>query len=309
MEHLDGSGRLREALKASLRTYGAADLSSDPVRFPHRFEDRADVEVAAFLAASFAFGNVVQILSFLERMFGALGPSPHAALTARRPLSPSRITGLSHRFISGEGVHRFLRCVRAALLEHGSLEALYRRCTEREDCDPRLRMAAFLARFRESWGRRIARERDFLFPDPRKGSACKRHNLFLRWVVRAGDGVDLGIWTALSPRHLIVPLDTHMARLGKWLGLTARNTADWRMAEEITDAFRAVCPEDPVRFDFALTRIGILKACTLPVRGRCGLCPLCVACRMGAIPDRPAPGQGGRTRGKKLVLPTLPPVG
>src|SRR4030066_1437206 len=83
------------------------------------------------------------------------------------------------------------------------------------------------------------------------------HNLFLRWVVRAGDGVDLGLWTALSPRHLIVPLDTHMARLGKWLGLTSRSSADWRMAEEITGAFRAVCPEDPVRFDFALTRIGI----------------------------------------------------
>src|SRR4030042_6372843 len=286
--------RASEALKASPRPEGAADLASDPVRFPHRFEDRADVEVAAFLAAAFAFGNVVQILVCLERMFGALGPSPHAALTARRPLSPSRITGLSHRFISGEGVHRFLLCVRAALLEHGSLEALYRRCTEREDCDPRLRMAAFLARFRESWGRRIARERGFLFPDPRKGSACKRHNLFLRWVVRAGDGVDLGIWTALSPRHLIVPLDTHMARLGKWLGLRGRNTADWRMAEEITDAFRAGCPEDPVRFHFALTRIGILKACTLPVRGRCGLCPLCVACRMGASPDRPPARHGVR---------------
>jgi uncharacterized protein (TIGR02757 family) len=309
MEHLEGGGRLREALSASLRVYGAADLASDPVRFPHRFEGREEVEVAAFLAASFAFGNVAQILSFLERMFGALGPSPHAALTSRRPLSPSRIPGLSHRFISGEGVHRFLLCVRAALLENGSLEDLYRRATDREECDPQLRMAAFLARFRESWGRRIARERDFLFPDPRKGSACKRHNLFLRWVVRRGDGVDFGIWTALSPRQLIVPLDTHMARLGTWLGLTARKTADWRMAEEITAAFRTVCPEDPVRFDFALTRIGILKACTLPVRGSCGLCPLGIACRKGAIPDRPSPGRGGRARGKKLVLPTLPPVG
>src|SRR3990170_5021834 len=115
MEHLDGSGRLREALSASLRAYGVADLSSDPVRFPHRFEDRADIEVAAFLAASFAFGNVVQILAFLEKIFGALGPSPHAALTARRHLSPARVTGLYHRFISGEGVHRFLLCVRAAL--------------------------------------------------------------------------------------------------------------------------------------------------------------------------------------------------
>ena len=261
------------------------------------------------MAASFAFGNVAQILAFLERVFRVLGPSPHATLTARRPLSPSQVTGLSHRFISPSGVHRFLLCLRAALLEHGSLEALYQRGRDRGGGDPRSWLAGFLASFRESWREKIPRERNFLFPDPGKGSACKRHNLFLRWVVREGDGVDLGLWTALSPRHLIVPLDTHMARLGTWLGLTSRSSADWRMAEEITGAFRAVCPEDPVRFDFALTRIGILKACTLPVRGTCGRCPLGVACRGGASPDGLAPRQGGQAPGKKMVLPVLPPLG
>ena len=143
------------------------------------------------------------------------------------------------------------------------------------------RLARFLDRFREAWGEAIPRERDFLFPDPRKGSACKRHHMFLRWVVRGEDGVDLGIWTVLSPRDLIVPVDTHMARLGRWLGLTARRTADGRMAEEITEAFRAVCPEDPVRFDYPLTRIGILKACTSLTRGRCARCPLGTACSSG----------------------------
>ena len=152
---------------------------------------------------------------------------------------------------------------------------------EREGGGARAWLAGFLACFREAWGDRIPRERDFLFPDPRKGSACKRHNLFLRWVVRGGDGVDLGIWTVLGPRQLIVPVDTHMARLGKWLGLTSRHTVDGKMAEEITDAFRAVCPEDPVRFDFALNRIGILKACTVATRGTCGLCPLGPACSGG----------------------------
>jgi len=223
-------------------------------------------------------------------MFRVLGPSPHAALTGRRPVSPSRVAGLSHRFISRHGVHRFLLCVRAALLEHGSLEALYRRGMEREEGGARVWLANFLSWFRDAWGDTIPREGNFLFPDPSKGSACKRHNLFLRWVVRGGDGVDLGIWTALSPRHLIVPLDTHMARMGKWMGLSTRNTADWRMAEEITGAFRAVCPEDPVRFDFALTRIGILKACTLVSRGRCVLCPLGYACSKGEEPARPRAG-------------------
>jgi len=163
---------------------------------------------------------------------------------------------------------------------------------ERGGGDARARLATFLAPFREAWGEEIRRERDFLFPDPRKGSACKRHNLFLRWMVRGGDGVDLGIWTVLDPRQLIVPVDTHMARLGRWLGLTSRRTVDWRMAEEITDGFRVVCPEDPVRFDYALTRIGILSVCTAATRGTCVLCPLGPACSGGRRPLR-LRGKGG----------------
>lgn len=237
--------------------------------------------MAAFVAASFAFGNVSQILRFLEKLFAILGPSPHAALTARRPLGTSRVAGLSHRFISAAGVHRFLLCVRAALRGHGSLEALFRLGMAGGEPDVRMSLSRFLGAFRLSWGDPLSRERDFLFPDPRKGSACKRHNLFLRWMVRGGDGVDLGLWTALAPRHLIVPLDTHMARLGRWLALSDRAAADWKMAEEITGAFRSVCPEDPVRFDYALTRIGILKSCTAVSRGVCGRCPLVFACPGG----------------------------
>ena len=262
-------------------------MSTDPVRFPHRFADRADAEVAAFVAASFAFGNVVRMLPFLERLFRVLGPSPLATLTAGRPVPPSRVVDLSYRFISPRGVHRFLFCVRTALLAYGSLEALYRRAREREAGGARAWLAGFLSSFREAWGDAIPRERDFLFPDPRKGSACKRHNLFLRWMVRGGDGVDLGLWTVLATPQLIVPVDTHMARLGKWLGLTARHSADWGMAEEITDAFRAVCPEDPVRFDFVLTRIGILKACTRVSRGTCVRCPLALACSGGTTEFSP----------------------
>ena len=111
-------------------------------------------------------------------------------------------------------------------------------------------------------GEDLRRERDFLFPRPERGSACKRHNLFLRWVVRGPDGVDLGLWSAVSPRDLVVPLDTHMARLGGALGLTGRKTPDWGMAEEITDSLRLVCPEDPVKFDYPLTRLGI-SGCAL----------------------------------------------
>lgn len=168
--------------------------------------------------------------------------------------------------------------MRAAYLAHGSLENLYRRGIANPDAGARERLARFLDAFRAAWGKELPRQRDFLFPDPRKGSACKRHNLFLRWMVRGGDGVDLGIWTALSPRDLIVPLDTHMIRMGRMMGLTSRATPGWKMAEEITAAFRAVSREDPVKFDFALTRIGIMGECAPKRGGVCELCPVVGIC-------------------------------
>ena len=246
--------------------------------FPHRYADPLDAEAAAFIAASFAFGGVLQIRNFLSRLFDALPPFPHAALTAAKPIGRRQLEGLSHRFISSDGVYRFLRCVRSAYLEHGSLERLYLAARGGEPPDFRRDLSRFLAGFRERWGEMLPRQRDFLFPRPERGSACKRHNLFLRWVVRGPDGVDLGLWTAVSPQDLVVPLDTHMARLGGWLGLTRRNTPDWRMAEEITEALRAVCPEDPVKFDYPLTRLGILRLCTNPRRGICGDCPVAPLC-------------------------------
>jgi uncharacterized protein (TIGR02757 family) len=202
-------------------------------------------------------------------------------LTAAKPIGRRSVAGLSHRFISSEGVYRFLRCVRAAYLEHGSLERLYIAGRGGDAPDLRRDLARFLGGLRDRWGEEdLGRERDFLFPRPERGSACKRHNLFLRWVVRDKDGVDLGLWRAVSPRDLIVPLDTHMARLGSALGLTRRKTQDWRMAEEITDSLRLVCPEDPVKFDYPLTRLGILGVCTRSRRGVCRRCPVAPLCSL-----------------------------
>lgn len=161
---------------------------------------------------------------------------------------------------------------------------MYLQAMESSGTSARERLAGFLGGFRAEWGPRLSRQRDFLFPDPRKGSACKRHNLFLRWMVRRNDGVDLGIWAVPAPADLVVPLDTHMARMGRMLGLTRRRSADWRMAEEITAAFRGVCPDDPVKYDYALTRIGILRECTPRRPGACGACALARKCAGSRIP-------------------------
>jgi uncharacterized protein (TIGR02757 family) len=255
-----------------------AGLSPDPVLFPHRYPDPGDAEVAAFVASSFAFGGVLQIRGFLERLFELLSPSPLAALTAPLPVPRDAVVGMSHRFVSPDGVFLFLRAVREGCLAHGSLERLYLDGRGGDPPDLRRDLARFLSWFRARWGSVLPRQRDFLFPRPERGSACKRHNLFLRWVVREADGVDLGLWKAVSPRDLVVPLDTHMARMGEWLGLTRRKTRDWRMAEEITAAFRAIRPEDPVGFDYPLTRIGILRVCTRPRKGLCSSCPVAPLC-------------------------------
>lgn len=168
--------------------------------------------------------------------------------------------------------------MRNAYLEHGSLEEMYRKGLGTPREGTRESLTRFLDGFRAEWGRGLPPQRNFLFPDPRKGSACKRHNLFLRWMVRGGDGIDLGIWKVISPQDLIVPLDTHMIRMGRWMGLTSRATPGWKMAEEITAAFRAVCPEDPVKYDFALTRIGIMGECTPKRGGNCDLCAVAKVC-------------------------------
>ncbi|MBP2673590.1 MAG: hypothetical protein H6Q84_430 [Deltaproteobacteria bacterium] len=176
--------------------------------------------------------------------------------------------------------------MREGCLAHGSLERLYIAGRGPDAPDLRRDLARFLSWFRARWGSALPRQRDFLFPRPERGSACKRHNLFLRWVVREADGVDLGLWKAVAPRDLVVPLDTHMARMGEWLGLTRRRTRDWRMAEEITAAFRAIRPEDPVGFDYPLTRIGILRVCTLPRKGICSGCPVAPLCSRKEEADR-----------------------
>lgn len=276
MARIVSSASLKKALTSVHSARGKEFISSDPVEFVHRYRSRKDKEAVAFIAASFAFGGVAQIRSFLARLLVALGPFPHTALAGPLPVPSKRIEGMRHRFISPAGVRRFLECMRAAYLKHGSLEEMYRMGIEEPGA--RERLGRFLEGFRAAWGRNLPRERDFLFPDPAKGSACKRHNLFLRWMVRGDDGIDLGIWSVLSPRDLIVPLDTHMARMGRWMGLTRRAAPGWKMAEEITAAFRAVCPEDPVKYDFALTRIGILGECTPRRVGTCDLCPVAKVC-------------------------------
>lgn len=259
-------------------------LASDPVRIPRRYPSRDDREAAALLSALYAYGNVKSMGAFLETLFGRLGPRPARAL---REGSFSAIP--AYRFQSSADGEALLRGVGVLLRRHGSLEAAF----AFGDGGPEEKLEVFARSLR------AAAERDtpglrHLLPLPSGGSACKRWRLFLRWVVRPDDGVDLGLWTVLSPSDLVVPLDTHLSRLASVLGLSRRRSGDGARAREVTDALRDLCPQDPCRLDFLLAHTGIQKRC----RGRfalptCSACPLAPHCpegqkiRRGVLPRRP----------------------
>jgi uncharacterized protein (TIGR02757 family) len=275
-------------------------LDSDPLLFPHRYARREDREVVAFLAASLAFGRVASIRATLERLLAALGPRPAERLAKRGGEVPG-LDGFVHRWVDAGSLRPFFRALGLTLRTEGSLEALFAAGDRGEDdYVPALDRLFSVLRERTDVGVAEApRGLRFLLPAPADGSACKRAHLFLRWAVRA-EGHDLGLWRGglHRPARLLLPMDTHVHRISRYLGLTARPTADLRAAREATAWLARVDPEDPVRFDWALSRLGILAECVRdPRRSRCGDCavrPVCRAASRGVPPLVPSRATGAR---------------
>ena len=224
----------------------------DPLEFLYGYDSPGDREVAALVAGSLAYGRVAQILTSVAAVLELLGPSP-ADYLARTTSAKLRraLVGFRHRFATGEHVAAMLSGAGRAIERFGSLEGCFAAGLDDADETVLPALQQFVDMITQGGD-----ECGHLLPDPSRGSACKRLNLMLRWLVRR-DAVDPGGWSCVAPAKLIVPLDTHMHQLSRKLGLTARKAADMRTAMEITDAFRRVSPDDPVRYDFALTRLGI----------------------------------------------------
>lgn len=224
-------------------------VSPDPLEFLHRWGNTADREIAALLGACFAYGNVKAIIKNLNLLFSRM-PSPHDYVLASTPARLKKdFAGFKYRFTTQDELCRFLLSVRDILKKYGSLEKCFKSGLDKND-ENVCRALAHFARCLRARG-----EVGTLVPDPDKGSAMKRLNLFLRWMVRQ-DEVDPGGWR-VSPRLLIVPLDVHMHRCARALGLTQRNAADMKTALDITRSLAKFCPEDPVKYDFCITRFGI----------------------------------------------------
>lgn len=225
-------------------------MGDDPVGFVHRFEDPRDREVAGILASCLAYGRVRGIRRDLDRLFAILGP-PWEAVVERTWEDRREMLGrFRHRFTGGGEVVALLDSLGRVLAHFGSLKACFMEGLSPAAASTVEALGRF-ARMLDPRGRVPS-----LVPDPARGSACKRLHLFLRWMVRR-DEVDPGGWEEVGAWRLVVPLDTHMFRLARGMGLTSRRVADLRAALEITEGFRALRPDDPVRYDFALARVGM----------------------------------------------------
>jgi len=206
-----------------------------------------------------AYGRVAQILKSVASVLESLAPSPSECVlnSSKRDLE-RLLSGFKHRFTTGAQLTGVLHGVGGAIREYGSLNACFTSGLSAGDPTVLPALELFTAEIS-----RLGRcSCHYLLPAPSKGSACKRLNLYLRWMVRS-DEVDPGGWKGVSPSLLVVPLDTHMHRAGTALGLTSRGQATLRTALEITEGFRRIAPEDPVRYDFSLTRLGIRSETSL----------------------------------------------
>lgn len=224
-------------------------VSPDPLEFLHRWTDVQDREIAALIGACFAYGNVKAITKNLNALFSVIS-SPRAYLSSAKPARLKKdFAGFKYRFTTQEQLCAFLLAIQRILKEYGSLETCFLRGLKPQDKNVCCALTHFAQCLRAQGNVRS------LVPDPAKGSALKRLNLFLRWMVRH-DEVDPGGWN-VSPKLLIVPLDVHMHRCARALGLTHRNAADMKTALDITRSLARFCPQDPVKYDFCITRFGI----------------------------------------------------
>jgi uncharacterized protein (TIGR02757 family) len=244
----------RDWLEALYQRYNRREfVASDPVLFLHRYPVLRDREVVGLVASSLAYGRVAQIVRSVDAVLSRMGISPFAFVMSSSARAVTRaFRSFRHRFTSGVEVAALVIGARRVLARHGSLETCFGNHLGRSGGSLVPALSGFARELGSAEG-----TVDSLLPRPERGSACKRLNLFLRWMVR-NDEVDPGGWSCVSPASLLVPLDTHMHRVGLELGATRRRQADMRTAQDVTAAFREVSPDDPVRYDFALTRLATL---------------------------------------------------
>jgi uncharacterized protein (TIGR02757 family) len=269
---------LKQRLEALAATFDITTISPDPLELVLRFHDPRDQEVAGILAAAFAYGRADIIVANIGVVLTRMTPSPYHYLASfDRKEATRRFAGFTHRFHKTRELVDLLDCLAGAIASHVTLGALFRECYDPDQAD----VGPSLARFtRRLIGSRRSPALRYLLTSPDDGSACKRMNLYLRWMIRR-TSPDLGLWTFADPSKLVMPLDTHIHRITSFLGLNSRKSTDWKTARALTDRLARFDVSDPVRYDFALCRLGILDHCgTKKRKESCDVCLLNDVCRV-----------------------------
>jgi len=270
--------QIRDVLEKLYKRYNRRELiSPDPLQFLYRYSDPADIEITAFLASALAYGRVQQIEKSLDNLLGRMGDSPSDFVINFDKDKRQALKDFKHRFTTGNDISDLLTLFRTVISRYGSIEQYFARGYNPGDKNIIPALSKFcnslLDKYAAGHKGQATRGLKYLLVSPAGGSACKRLNLFLRWMVR-DDDVDTGLWKSIDKARLVVPIDVHMGRLCKILGLYNRKTVSLSAAAEITESFVEIEPADPVKYDFALSRIGILENCNGRRRKGCEFCEL-----------------------------------
>lgn len=258
--------QLKTVLDRLYAEFNYPDSAADPIQIVRRFSAPDDREVVGFIAASLAFGRVASVLQSIQRILFVTGTDPAAYVRAFEPRrEATAFRTIVHRWTGGPDLVALLWLMRQMIERAGSLEQFFAAGDDPDASDvgmaiDRFSTGALALDLKAAYGRVPRRPGvAYFFPRSSAGSACKRMNLFLRWMVRH-DALDLGVWTSVRPARLVVPLDTHVIRVGRCLGLTRYRSPGWRMASDITASLRRLDPDDPVKYDYSLCHLGMRYA-------------------------------------------------
>lgn len=253
--------QLKNVLEKLYVKYNHKELiPPDPLQFVYRYSEPADMEIAALMSAVLAYGRVEQIGKTLSNLFGRMGKSPYEFVRNFGETDRQKLQGLKHRFTTGGDICDLLELLKYAFEQHGSIEKHFLSGYNKAEKNIIPALSNFCESLLNTYAARCGtapgRGLRYLLAGPAAGGAAKRLNLFLRWMVR-DDQVDLGLWKSIDKAKLIVPMDVHIFRVSRMLGFHHRKNISLKAAVEVTDRFAKIDPTDPVKYDFALCRLGM----------------------------------------------------